>query len=160
MSAESWNDVLERTRRVAPPTSDSAVSVQVAQGNTLLRGYGDPCKAAGPESNESLTRLVCIMGKEGFQPGGKAYRFFQYVHLDSDTDFGFTKDGQVFTLRFAGMNPVMVVVHGRNLLRICDSIHLHRMPWIRVADRDFADGQKEIITAIEIIEIAGQDSPA
>jgi hypothetical protein len=34
------------------------------------------------------------------------------------------------------------------------------MPWIRVADRDFAEGQKEIITAIEIVEGAGQGSPA
>jgi hypothetical protein len=46
-----------------------------------------------------------------------------------------------------------------NLLRICDTIHLHRMPWIRVADRDFAEGSKEIITAIEVIEVAGQGSP-
>jgi hypothetical protein len=155
MSAESWNDVLERTRRAAPPAS--AVGLHAVEGNVLLPGYGDPYRAAGPESSESLTRLACIMGKEGFQPGGKAYRFFQYVHLDSDTDFGFTKDGQIITLRFAGMNPVLVVIRGRNLLRICDAIHLHRIPWIRVADRDFADGQLEIITAIEIIEAAGQE---
>jgi hypothetical protein len=158
MSGETWDDVLEKTRRAAPPSSDGAVSLPAAEGNALLPGYGDPYKAAAPPSNEGLTRLCCIMGKEGFQPGGKAYRFFQYVHLDSDTDLGFTKDGQAITLRFAGMNPVLVIVRGRNLLRICDTIHLHRMPWIRVADRDFAEGQKEIITAIEIIEVAGQDS--
>ena len=157
MSAESWNDVLERTRRVAPPASDRAVSPYQPEANAAFPGYGDPYKAAGPESSESLTRLVCIMGKEGFQPGGKAYRFFQYVHLDSDTDFGLTKDGQVIRLRFVGLNPVLVIIRGRNLLRICDSIHLHRMPWIRVADRDFADGQKEIITAIEIVECGRQE---
>jgi hypothetical protein len=159
VSGETWDDVLEKTRRAASPASDRVVSLHEAEGNALLPGYGDPYKAAAPPSNEGLTRLCCIMGKEGFQPGGKAYRFFQYVHLDSDTDLGFTKDGQAITLRFAGMNPVLVIIRGRNLLRICDYIHLHRMPWIRVADRDFAEGQKEIITAIEIVEIAGQDSP-
>ena len=157
MSGESWDDVLETTRRGGSPASDRVVSLHAADGNALLPGYGDPYKAAALPSNDSLTRLVCIMGKEGFQPGGKAYRFFQYVHLDSDTDFGFTKDGQVMTLRFAGMNPVLVIVRGRNLLRICDYIHLHRMPWIRVADRDFAAGQKEIITGIEIVELAEQE---
>ena len=89
-----------------------------------MRPKATPCFPAaairtrlpGP-NGESLTRLVCIMGRDGFQPGGKAYRFFQYVHLDSDTDFGFTKDGQAVTLRFAGMKPVAVIVRGRNLLR-------------------------------------------
>ncbi len=157
MSAETWDEVLEKTRRVTPPASDRLASLHAAEGNALLPGCGDPYKAAGPESGESLTRLVCIMGRDGFQPGGKAYRFFQYVHLDSDTDFGFTKDGQAVTLRFAGMKPVAVIVRGRNLLRICDCIHLHRMPWIRVADRDFAEGSKEIITAIEIVEEVGLD---
>jgi hypothetical protein len=157
MSGETWDDVLEKTRRAAAPASDWSVSLHAAEGSSPLPAYGDPYQAAGVPSNDSLTRLCCIMGKDGFQPGGKAYRFFQYVHLDSDTDFGFTKDGQAITLRFAGMNPVLVIVRGRNLLRICDAIHLHRMPWIRVADRDFAEGSKEIITAIEIIEVAAQD---
>jgi hypothetical protein len=157
MSGETWDDVLEQTRRDTPSASDKVVSLHAADGNALLPGYRDKYKAAAMPSNDSLTRLCCIMGKEGFQPGGKAYRFFQYVHLDSDTDFGFTKDGQVITLRFAGMKTVLVIVHGRNLLRICDYIHLHRMPWIRVADRDFATGQNEIITGIEIIEVEGEE---
>jgi hypothetical protein len=157
MSAETWDDVLEKTRRGGPPATDRVVNLNGAEGDALLPTAGDPYKAAGIPSNESLTRLVCIMGKEGFQPGGKAYRFFQYVHLDSDTDFGFTADGQIITLRFAGMKPVMVVVRGRNLLRICDQIHQHRMPWIRVADRDFAEGSKEIITAIEITDAVREE---
>ena len=50
-----------------------------------------------------------------------------------------------------------VKVYGRNLLRICDDIHQHRMPWIRVADRDFkaADGvpdNKPVITEVRIGE--------
>jgi hypothetical protein len=152
MSGETWDDVLEKTRRGPVGASEKGVSLRAAEGESLLPGDGDPYKAAGMQSNESLTRLCLIMGRESFQAGGKPYRFFQYVHLDSDTDFGFTKDGQVITLRFAGLNPVIVIVKGRNLLRICDYIHLHRLPWIRVADRDFAEGSKEIITSIEVIE--------
>jgi hypothetical protein len=152
MSGESWDEVLEKSRRGPVPASEKVVSLHAVEGDPLLPGDGDPYKAAGMQSTGSLTRLCCIMGREGFQPGGKAYRFFQYVHLDSDTDFGFTKEGQVVTLRFAGLHPVVVIVRGRNLLRICDYIHLHRLPWIRVADRDFAEGSKEIITSIDIAE--------
>jgi hypothetical protein len=93
------------------------------------------------------------MGREGFQPGGKAYRFFQYVHLDSDMVLTFSRDGQIITLRFAGMRPVQVVIRGRNLLQVCDAIHMHRTPWIRVADRDLAEGSAEIITDIEILDV-------
>jgi hypothetical protein len=155
MNGGSWEDVLEKTRRGSAPASDTVVSLRAGEADSLLPGDGDPYKAAGAQSNESLTRLCCIMGREGFQPGGKAYRFFQYVHLDSDTDLGFSNDRQIVTLRFAGLHPVMVIIGGRNLLRICDSIHLHRMPWIRVADRDFAEGSKEIITSIEVTEYGG-----
>ena len=158
MSDESWSDVLEKTRRAAVPSSDKVVSLHAVQGDSILPGYGDEYKAFSMPDNGSLTRLCCIMGRDGFQPGGKAYRFFQYVHLDSDADLTFTRDGQVMTLRFAGMKPVEIVLRGRNLLRICDYIQLHRIAWIREADRDFVDDEaggknQPIITAIQITEI-------
>ena len=161
MPGDSWNDLLDQTRPVAaPPGPDKVTRLAPPGDDAALPAYGDPYKAAGMPDPNPLTRLCCIMGREGFQPGGKAYRFFQYVHLDSDTDLGFTKDGQVITLRFAGASKMVEIkVFGRNLLRICDDIHLHRMPWIRVADRDFkaADGvpdNKPVITEIRIEEVA------
>ena len=159
MSGENWDDVLDKNRRGSVSASDKVVSLRAVEGESLLPNDRDPYKAAGTQSNASLTRFCCIMGEEGFRPGGVAYRFFQYVHLDSDTDFGFTKDGQIMTLRFAGLRPVTVTVRGRNLLRICDYIHLHRLPWIRVADRDFAEGSKEIITSIEVSELMEHAAP-
>ena len=61
-------------------------------------------------------------------------------------------------LRFAGSKTVEITVRDRNLLRICDYIHLHRMAWIRVADRDFADAggvpdHQPIITGMMITEV-------
>jgi len=157
MSDESWSDVMEkeRKRHAVPPVSDKVIPLHAVEDDALLPGYGDPYQAAGNPSHGSLTHLVVIMGKEGFQANGKAYRFFQYVHLDSDTDLSFTKSGQVMTLRFAGLKPVEIIVPGRNLLRICHQIHNHKIPWIRVADRDFipADGvagNESIITDIRI----------
>ena len=56
---------------------------------------------------------------------------------------------------FADIQPKLVTVHGRNLLRIFDYIGLRRMPWIRQADRDFravggpADNEP-IITLIDV----------
>jgi hypothetical protein len=158
MPDESWDAVLERTRRAGPSPADP--SPRAADEEAMLPAAGDPYKAASFPANRSLTRLVLVMGKEGFQQGGKAYLFFQYVHLDSDTDFAFTREGQIFTLRFAGIKPAQMVVRGRNLLRICDYIHLHRMPWIRMADRDFttADGvsdKEPIITNIQVVPVEG-----
>jgi len=43
------------------------------------------------------------------------------------------------TSRFLSPLPKLIVVEGRNLLRICADIQWHRMPWVRVADRDFGN---------------------
>jgi hypothetical protein len=136
----------DRVARLTPSSDD------------VLPSASDPYQAHGLPANNPLTRLCVVMGREGFQAGGTAYRFFQYVHLDSDTGLGFTPQGQVLTLRFAGMKPVSVTIRGRNLLRLCDYLHLHRVPWIRVADRDFqaTDGSGDnepIITGLEVVDL-------
>ena len=160
MQGNSWNDVLDRTRTgSAAHAPDRALSLVTSDDDSGLPGTGDSYKAAGTPAHDSLTRLCCVMGREEFQKGGKAYRYFQYVHLDSDKDLGFTEHGQVITLRFVGGAKLMEIkVYGRNLLQICDDIHLHRMPWIRAADRDYrsADGapdNKPVITEIRIEEV-------
>jgi hypothetical protein len=56
-------------------------------------------------------------------------------------------------------------IFGRSLLPICDDVHQHRMPWIRVADRDFrASGEvpdnRPFITEIRIEEIGQSESRA
>jgi hypothetical protein len=158
VAGESWNDMLDKTRSQASPHGPENVASFAPGDDAGLPASGDPYKAAGTPDQHALTRLCCIMGREGFQKGGKAYRYFQYVHLDSDTDLGFTGQDQVITLRFAGSKLVEVKIFGRNLLAMCDAIHQHRLPWIRVGDRDFRspDGvpdHKPFITEIRIQEV-------
>ena len=69
--------------------------------------------------------------------------------------FGFTANGQVFSFVVSDIQPKLVTVHGRNLLRIFDQISLRRIPWIRQADRDFRAGDgvgdtDPIITRLEV----------
>lgn len=127
-----------------------------AERDAKLPGLGDPYQAAGHPENGEVSRLVLVMGRDGFKAGGKAYHFLQYVHI-SLGEFGFWDDGQHFTFVFSDLQPKLVTVRGRNLLRICDYISLRRMPWIRVADRDFrmstgVEGEEPIITGIEVTD--------
>ena len=107
-----------------------------------------------PRESE-IPRLVVVMGKDGFKPGATAYYVLQYVHIGLG-EVGFTASGdQWFSYVFADRQPKQLKVEGTNLLRICDYIGLHRMPWIRLADRSFrpgdADpGDKAIITRITL----------
>lgn len=141
MSVESWEDVLERKSRTASVAADNVIPLHPIESESLLPDERAEYTAAAVQSNKGLARLVCVMGRAGFQPGGKAYRAFQYMHLDSDASFGYTKDGQEMVFRFVGLTPLEVTVRGRNLLRIFDYIQLHRIAWIREADRDFEDGE-------------------
>jgi hypothetical protein len=69
-------------------------------------------------------------------------RSFQYAHLDSDSRY----EASRLTLKFMGMEPVRVTIEGRNLWRLYDYLHQHRMPWVMIATRDLAvDGQPIVI---------------
>lgn len=92
-------------------------------------------------SNAPEFSLVCIKS-DGTMRG------FQYVHLDSDSDFA--PDGQSITLRFMGLAPWQVTVEGRNLRELFDYLHQHRIPYIREAAEAFADDDEEIITKITL----------
>lgn len=118
----------------------------------IKRQEGDECmlpdfakgyKAFGRASVKPLYTLHCFLGKEGF-------RSFQFVHMDSDSTLTTERDGQVITLRFAGLKPVIVMIRGTNLRLLYDYIHQHRMPWIAQADRDFPRGDEPMISRILI----------
>lgn len=126
-----------------------------AETHARLPREDDAYQAAGlPESSE-VSRLVLVMGKDGFKAGGRAYYFLQYVHI-SMGEFGFWDDGQWFNFIWSDLQAKLVTVRGRNLLRTCDYISLRRMPWIRQADRDFRGGfaanDESIITRIEVTD--------
>ncbi len=85
-------------------------------------------------------------------PSGEV-RSFQYVHLDSGSQF----TAERITLAFMGMEPVRVVIEGRNLWRLYDYIHQHRMPWVMVAGRDFAKDGQTIVTRVSYQPIKGDE---
>lgn len=72
-------------------------------------------------------------------------RSFQYVHLDSDSRYS----GGKIELRFMGMEPVRVLIHGRNLWRLYDYIHQHRTSFVAEAVRDFSDNRETVITRVD-----------
>lgn len=122
----------------------------------------DPYRAAGTADNDSVPRLVVVMGRDRFKPGGgTAYHALQYAYLGAG-EFGFEPDGQWF--RFPFHEPgrrIILTAHGRGILRAGDYISLRRMPWIRLADRDFRTGDglpddEPIFTRIEVEELGDQ----
>jgi hypothetical protein len=105
-----------------------------------------PYQAFARPANKPVYTLHCWLGKDG-------YRSFQMVHLDSDSSFKTGPAGHVITLRFAGTQLTQVTITGRKLWRLYDYLGQHRMAWIARADRDLADEQDAIITAIEIAPV-------
>jgi hypothetical protein len=79
------------------------------------------------------------------KPKGEIFSF-QYIHLDSNSHFS----AECITLRFIGFDPVTVRLRGRNLWRLYDYLHQHRMPWIAEASTDFAADGQPVITKVEI----------
>lgn len=145
----------EKVERLKPlPFLRPAGKARVEE-NVLWPGFNDPYQAAGGPENDEISRLVVVLGRDGFREGATAYHIFQYVHLD-ECEVGFTASGdQWFRFLFSGRSPKLVEGHGRSLLRTCEYVSLRRMPWIRLADRDFrrADGvpdDEPIITRIKI----------
>jgi hypothetical protein len=130
------------TRRVSPEKS------------AALPSPADPYQAAGfPE--DGVGRLVIMRGKQAFSAGATAYLFLQYLYVGR-AELGYTATGQIFRFLYTDFQPLIVTVYGRALLRTCDQISHHRMPWIREADRDFTgDGLADddpVITRIEIAD--------
>ena len=132
-----------------------AQAVEPADEAALLPNLSTDYKASATAATKGLTRLVMIFGKDGFKPGGTAYLAFQYVHLGTGR-FGYLPDGgQQFSFVVSDLDPQRVTVKGRNLVRIFDYIELHRMPWIRMSDRDFSlvvggTLDEPVITSIEV----------
>lgn len=102
--------------------------------------------------------LHLLLGREGC-------RSFQYVHLDSDAAFTAGESGQCIRLRFCGSKVMQVVIRGRNLWRLYDLIHQHRIAWVmqQEAGRDFAGDGETVVTDIRVDDVkeeAGNQSAA
>jgi hypothetical protein len=78
---------------------------------------------------------------------------FQYVHMDSYS----TYTAESITLKFLGMEPVKVVIRGRNLLRLYDYLHQHRIAWIMQVARDFAQDGKTVVTHVSFTTVKAEE---
>jgi hypothetical protein len=142
--------------RLKPEPYQRIADTARGESDARLPGLDSEYKAYGqPENNES-TSLVLIMGQEGFAAGGVAYYILQYVHIGRG-EFGFLDDGQCFSFVWSDLEPKLVKVRGRNLLRIADYIGQRRVPWLRVCDRDFRvkagpESKEPVITGIEVAD--------
>ncbi len=76
---------------------------------------------------------------------------FQYAHLDSGSRF----ERETIHLQFLGFRPVAVAIKGRNLRKLYDYIHQHRIPWIMevVRERDFVPDGQAVVTSVTFSSI-------
>lgn len=163
------DDVVDRSKAGAHSSKFLQDDMLVGERNedrVAFAGDGE-YKAFGRPSTGMLPRFFVFFGKKGYGPGNKAVKQFQYLSLESDggvsdgCGFGFSPTGQEFSIKLAGSRLWKLTVRGRNLWEIYDYLTLHRLPWIRVADRDFPDGgeaaKKPIILSADLEEITGTE---
>ena len=148
MEDDHLMDVLTRRRPDAERSRDADVPPE------LLPDPGKGCEPWSRPSHTSLYTLHCILGPDGF-------RSFQYVHLDSDSSLSADGNGQVIRLRFCSSKTIAVTIRGRNLQRLYDYLHQHKIAWVMRVDRerDFAKGNEPVITSIDIEELAERGQP-
>lgn len=85
-------------------------------------------------------------------PKGEVHSF-QYVHMDSYSSY----TAECITLKFLGMEPVKVLIRGRNLWRLYDYIHQHRTAWVMQAARDFAQDGQTIVTQVSFAAVRQEE---
>jgi hypothetical protein len=143
MNDDHLMDVLTRGHKPIQRNDDRAEPPESSLPDPS-KGY-EPCSRP---SQHGLYTLHCILGADG-------YRSFQYVHLDSDSSLSADGKGQVIRLRFSSSKITAVTIRGRNLWRLYDQIHQHKMAWVMRMDRDrdFAAGNEPVVTAIDIEEV-------
>jgi hypothetical protein len=107
-------------------------------------GLGELYRAAGNPDNDAIARLVVVMGGDRFKPGDQPAYYTLPYHDMGIGEYGFDKDGQWFRIPFHESGRTrLLAARGCGIFRIGDYISLSRMPWIRLADRDFRPGDGE-----------------
>ncbi len=141
MSDEHLMDVLTRGRRSHDRDQDLPAESNLPDPSRGYEPFSRP-------SHHPVFTLHCVLGRDG-------YRSFQYSQLDSDSSLSVDGQGQVIRLRFYGSKLFVVTVRGRNLWRLYDYIHQHKISFVMAVDpgRDFADDGEPVVTSIDIKEI-------
>src|SRR4051812_9481488 len=123
-------EILNNGPNGAVPKSAAATPNPAAadpSDETELPEPGGPYLAYARAAAKPLYTLHCLLGKEGC-------RSFQYVQLDSHSEFRAEKEGQIIKLRFVGSKIWEVTISGLNLWRLYDGIHRHVTSWVRQSD--------------------------
>lgn len=95
MSAKSFTDTLKEVQGRSASQADVASDNLAPDLVDLDGAYQAHARAA----NKPVQSIHCVLGKDGV-------RSFQYVHLDSDSQFRTINSGQVIVVRFAGLKSV------------------------------------------------------
>jgi hypothetical protein len=144
MSDDSLMETLTGRRRKEPPPREAK---EEPPNDLLLPEPGRPYEAFRAASRPVFT-LHCLLGKDGI-------RSFQFPHLASNTSFEANTEGQIIRLRFCCEKVTAVTIRGRNLSKLHDYLHQHRVAWVWRIDggRDFGGDKEAVITAIDIEEV-------
>lgn len=102
-----------------------------------------PYVAGGRAANKPIATLHIVTA------AGEVHSF-QYIHLDSHSTF----INSVITLKFLGMEPVRVIIEGRHLWRLYDTLHQHRLPWLAVAARDLAAEGQPVVSRVTFAKVS------
>jgi len=82
----------------------------------------------------------------------RSIRTCQYYQLESDSSFTTLPQGKGNCLRFcfAGSKSVNIVIEGRNLWKLYDSLTQHRIAWVVELpdDRDFESDGATVVHSI------------
>ncbi|MBS0264478.1 MAG: hypothetical protein JSS02_21265 [Planctomycetes bacterium] len=143
MADDSLMDAL--TRRRGEPRAQAAPATEPDEP-TLPEPDAPYLPHSKPLARPVYT-LHLLLGRDGC-------RSFQLVHLDSDSTFTADDAGQCIRLRFCGSKVMQVSIRGRNLRRLYDLIHQHRIAWVMRQElgRDFAAEGETVITEIHTEE--------
>ena len=144
MADDSLMDALTRKRGEPKPQP-----VQQAEPDEPTLPEPDaPYQPHAKPSARLVYTLHLLLGRDGC-------RSFQYVHLDSDSNFTADDSGQYIRLRFCGSKVMQVCIRGRNLRRLYDFIHQHRIAWVMRIDRgrDLAGDGATVLTDIRVEEV-------
>jgi hypothetical protein len=143
------DEILKQGPNGAVPKPDAAIPAAAnATDESELPELNAPYQAHARAANKPVYALHCLLGAKGCVS-------FEYVQLDSHSEFRAEQEGQIIRLRFAGSKLWEITISGLNLWRLYDLIHRHQVSWIRQSDRGFAAGAdgEVLITGIQIKEI-------
>src|SRR4051812_10773722 len=92
-----------------PPTAHSPEADE-----SQLPELNAPYQAHARAANKPVYALHCLLGAKGCVS-------FEYVQLDSHSEFRVEQEGQIIRLRFAGSKLWEVTISGLNLWRLYDA---------------------------------------